>query len=147
MKKLLLISASIALLTTVSFANQNTGCGLGSQIIKSQDSVLMQIFAATTNGTSGNQTFGITSGTSGCAKPSKIVSNEKVNTFVANNMDSLAVDISNGEGESIDTLATLLNVQDKTAFKATLQNNFATIYSSSDVTSAQVIDNIVTIAS
>ncbi len=147
MKKLLLISASIALLTTVSFANPNTGCGLGSQIIKSQDSVLMQIFAATTNGTSGNQTFGITSGTSGCAKPSKIVSNEKVNTFVANNMDSLAVDISNGEGESIDTLATLLNVQDKTAFKATLQNNFATIYSSSDVTSAQVIDNIVTIAS
>ena len=121
--------------------------GLGSQIIKSQDSVLMQIFAATTNGTSGNQTFGITSGTSGCAKPSKIVSNEKVNTFVANNMDALAIDISNGEGESIDTLATLLDIKDKTAFRTTLQNNFATIYSSSDVTSAQVIDNIVTVAS
>ena len=41
------------------------GCGLGSLIFDA-DSGWTQIFAATTNGTSGNQTFGITSGTSNC---------------------------------------------------------------------------------
>ncbi|SFV62221.1 hypothetical protein MNB_SV-12-1997 [hydrothermal vent metagenome] len=146
MKKLLLISASTALISTTIFAN-NVGCGLGNSVIKNQDSVLMQVLAVTTNGTSGNQTFGITSGTSGCTKPSKIVSNDKATKFVENNMDALAMDISNGQGESIDTLATLLKVQDKSAFTAKLQNNFANIYTSSDVTSAQVVDNIITVAS
>ena len=42
------------------------GCGLGSMIFE-PDSGFTQVFAATTNGTSGNQTFGITSGTSNCA--------------------------------------------------------------------------------
>src|SRR6186713_935077 len=41
------------------------GCGLGSMIFE-PDSGFTQVFAATTNGTSGNQTFGITSGTSNC---------------------------------------------------------------------------------
>jgi len=141
------IFASIALLVSTStFANENTGCGLGNQVIQNQDSVLKQVLAVTTNGTIGNQTFGITSGTVGCTKPAAFVSNDKANSFVADNMDTLAMDISNGKGESVDTLATLLNVEDKATFKAKLQNNFAKIYSSSDVTSAQVIENIVAVA-
>ncbi len=145
MKKALLIIATTALLTTTSFANENTGCGLGSQILKNQDSVMMQVFAATTNGTSGNQTFGITSGTSGCAKPSKLVFNDKANRFVAENMDSLALDISNGQGESLNTLATLLNVKNKELFASKLQANFDKIYTSPDITSAKVIDNIISL--
>jgi len=143
MKKTIFVIATTALLTTTSFANENTGCGLGSQILKNQDSVLMQVFAATTNGTSGNQTFGITSGTSGCAKPSKFVSNDKANKFVAENMDALALNISNGQGEALDTLATLLHVSNKDVFASTLQSNFDKIYTSENVTSAEVIDNIV----
>ena len=143
MRKTMFVIATTALLTTTSFANENTGCGLGSQILKNQDSVMMQVFAATTNGTSGNQTFGITSGTSGCAKPSKFVSNDKANKFVAENMDALALNISNGQGEALDTLATLLHVSNKDVFASTLQSNFDKIYTSEDVTSAEVIDNIV----
>ena len=143
MKKTIFVIATTALLTTTSFANENTGCGLGSQILKNQDSVMMQVFAATTNGTSGNQTFGITSGTSGCAKPSKFVSNDKANKFVAENMDALALNISNGQGEALDTLATLLHVSNKDVFASTLQSNFDKIYTSENVTSAEVIDNIV----
>jgi hypothetical protein len=146
MKKILFISTATALISSTLLAG-NVGCGLGNQVIKNQDSVLMQVFAVTTNGTSGNQTFGITSGTSGCAKPAKFVSNDKAVEFVEKNMDALAMDISNGQGESLDTLATLLKVEDKAEFSAKLQNNFGAIYSSSDVTSAQVIENIVAIAS
>ena len=143
MKKLLVIATATALMTTASFANANTGCGLGNQVITNQDSVLMQVFAATTNGTSGNQTFGITSGTSGCAKPAKFVSNDRANEFVAGNMDALALDISNGQGEALDTLATLLNVSNPETFASVLQKNFNKIYTSEDVSSANVIDNIV----
>lgn len=146
MKKTLLIAAATTLLTTASFANTNTGCGLGSDIIKNQDSVLMQVFAVTTNGTSGNQTFGITSGTSGCAKPAKFVSNDRANEFVAGNMDVLALDISNGQGEALSTLATLLNVANPDTFATVLQANFDKIYTSSNVNSADVIDNIIALA-
>lgn len=142
MKKILTLTAIVAL-TTTTFANPNVGCGLGSQVIENADSVLMQIFAATTNGTSGNQTFGITSGTSGCAKPAKFVSNDKANEFVAENMDALALDISNGQGEALTTLATLLNVSNTDTFAKVLQANFDKIYTSENVNSANVIDNIV----
>ncbi len=142
MNKTLLIAVATAMLTTASFAG-NVGCGLGNQVIKNQDSVAMQIFAVTTNGTSGNQTFGITSGTSGCAKPAKFVSNDKANEFVAGNMDALALDISNGQGEALTTLASLLHVSNPDTFASVLQTNFDKIYTSSDVTSANVIDNIV----
>lgn len=145
MKKLLTIATITALTATTTFANSNTGCGLGSQVIKNQDSTLMQIFAATTNGTSGNQTFGITSGTSGCAKPAKFVSNDKANEFVANNMDVLALDISNGQGEALTTLATLLNVSNTEEFNTVLQANFDKIYTSEKVSSADVIDNIISL--
>jgi len=145
MKKLLLIATTTALMTTTSFANANTGCGLGNQVITNQDSVLMQVFAVTTNGTSGNQTFGITSGTSGCAKPAKFVSNDKANEFVAGNMDALALDISNGQGEALTTLAMLLNISNPDTFASVLQENFDKIYTSSNVSSADVIDNIISL--
>lgn len=146
MNKTLLITAATTILTTASFAGANTGCGLGNEVIKNQDSVVMQVFAATTNGTSGNQTFGITSGTSGCAKPAKFVSNDRANEFVAGNMDLLALDISNGQGEALSTLATLLNISNPDTFASILQANFDNIYTSSSVNSADVIDNIIALA-
>ena len=150
MKKVLLttlltvVSTSVA--STSAFANENTGCGLGSQLLEQQDTVITQVLAATTNGSFGNQTFGISSGTLGCTKPATFASNEKAKSFIANNMDSLALDISTGSGESIDTLAVLLKVEDKAGFKTKLQNNFTFIYSSSDVNAAHVIDSIVAVA-
>lgn len=146
MKKLMLASA-LTLASTGVLANSNTGCGLGSMVIQDQSSVVMQVLAATTNGISGNQTFGITSGTLGCDKPAKFVSNEHVNTFVASNMDSLATDIANGQGEVIETLAVMMEVEDKAAFAAKLQANFDQIFTAENVSSANVIDNILTVIS
>ena len=141
MKKIISLIAAIGL-TTVVYANENTGCGLGSLIIKNQNSVALQVLAATTNGTSGNQTFGITSGTSNCAKPNNFVSNDKLNRFVSENMDELAMDISAGKGETLETVAKLMNVENNAEFSAKLQANFSNIYTSENVTSATVIDSI-----
>ena len=141
MKKIISLIAAIGL-TTAVYANENTGCGLGSMIIKNQNSTMLQAIAATTNGTSGNQTFGITSGTSNCNKPNDFVSNDKLNKFVEENMDELALDISAGHGETLSTVAKLMNVENNVEFSAKLQSNFTNIYSNENVTSATVIDSI-----
>lgn len=143
MKKILSLLAVTALTSSLYAANnENTGCGLGSIVIKDQSTVLLQVIAATTNGTSGNQTFGITSGTSNCDKPTNFVSNDKLNQFVGENMDELAMDISSGKGETLNTVAKLMNVENTQEFSAKLQANFSEIYTSENVTSAQVIDSI-----
>lgn len=126
--------------------NENTGCGLGNMIFKNigQDSLLFQILAVTTNGIVGNQTFGISSGTLGCSRPAKIVFNEKVNTFVAANMDELARDMAMGQGETLDTLAELMAIpsEKKGEFYAALQANFKTIYASEGVQASDVVEAV-----
>ena len=143
MKKLIVSIAAVAALSTAAFAgvNSQTGCGLGSQVIKDDSTAVMLSLQATTNGTSGNQTFGITSGTSGCKK-TKFVMNERAEEFVASNMDQLAKEIAMGQGESVDTLAELLSVEDKEAFASALQANYNSIYTSKNVEMADVLDNI-----
>lgn len=145
MKKILVSTVAFLALSTSAFAtvNNQTGCGLGSQLIKDDSSAVMLSLQATTNGTSGNQTFGITSGTSGCKK-AKLVMNERAEEFVASNMDILSKEISVGHGESIDTLAELLSVEDKATFASALQANYNKIYSTQDVNNADVLDSIST---
>ena len=146
MKKILLSTLAAFALTTTAFAgvNSQTGCGLGAVLIKDDSSALMLALQATTNATSGIQTFGITSGTSGCKK-TKFVMNERASEFVASNMDILAKEISVGHGESLDTLAELLEVQNTVAFEADLQANYNSIYTSQKVEMSDVLDNIATI--
>jgi len=145
MKKIVISLSAIIALGSFAFASQNsqTGCGLGSVLIKDDSSALMLAIQATTNGTSGNQTFGITSGTSGCKK-TKLVMNERTSEFVAANMDTLAKEIAVGHGESLDTLDELLEVKNKLAFNSKLQSNYNKIYSSKSVKMADVLDNIST---
>lgn len=101
----------------------------------------MLALQATTNGTSANQTFGITSGTSNCKKV-KLVMNERAAEFVASNMDQLTREIALGQGESVNTLAELMNVDNKEAFASTLQANYNSIYTNDKVEMADVLDNI-----
>ncbi|WP_129127310.1 DUF3015 family protein [Geomonas oryzae] len=153
MKKVL-IAFLLTLLSSASAfaagqAHTNVGCGLGTMIFqnKADNSIILQAFQATTNGTSGSQTFGITSGTSECQQPSKIAQNEKLNQFVRANMDNLAKDIAMGKGETLDTFVEMLGVQgtDGDAFKAKLQANFNSIFTSDKIVMAEVIDNAVAV--
>lgn len=146
MKKILVSALAAVALSTSAMAtvNSQTGCGLGAMIIKDDSSAVMLALQATTNGTSANQTFGITSGTSGCKK-TKFVMNERAQEFVASNMDILSKEISVGHGESLDTLAELLNVEDKAAFSASLQANYNSIYTSEKVEMNDVLDNIASV--
>ncbi|HSR11213.1 MAG TPA: DUF3015 family protein, partial [Thermodesulfobacteriota bacterium] len=100
MKRVLICAVLVLALCGSAWAvdPKNTGCGLGSIAWEGQNGLMSQTMAATTNGTFGNQTFGITSGTSNCEQYKSFTYNEKVDTFVAENMDNLATDIARGQG-------------------------------------------------
>lgn len=128
-----------------SYADQsNTGCGVGTMIFEGKDGLASQVCAATTNGTFGNQTFGITSGTVNCTRPAKFASNEQLNKFVGDNMDNLAMDMSKGSGEYLSTLAVLMDVPvaERSHLYSLLQANFSKIYTSESVTHVDVLNNI-----
>lgn len=116
------------------------GCGLGS-IIFSPDSGFTQIFAATTNGTSGNQTFGITSGTSNCDGGGG--GSQSAKAFVQTNRAALAKDIARGRGETISALSTLAACQNAGVVGSRLQKKFRTIFSSAKASDEQVSDSVV----
>jgi hypothetical protein len=118
----------------------SAGCGLGSMIIANNG--IIQIFAATTNGTSANQTFAITSGTSNCDDSGTGLASTRV--FVEANRVALAKDISRGSGETIDDLAVLAGCGDSKAVGATLQHSFKTIFPDASVSSDKVTDSILT---
>lgn len=138
------ISAQSCLAMNEGWGYGTAGCGLGSMIWGDKPGI-MQTCAATTNGSFGNQTFAITSGTSNCDKQPKWTSNERLKEFVAANMDKLAKDVAVGQGESLDTLAELLGIEkaQRPHAYSKLQANFARIFPSERVQMAEVVDGII----
>lgn len=155
MKKTFLVGSilvmAIVVLAGIGWAvdQKNTGCGLGTLVFEGQNGLVSQTFAVTTNGTFGNQTFGITSGTSNCEQPKSYTRNEKLNTFVADNMDNLARDIARGNGEYVNTLAVLMDVPEtqRISFRSHLQSHFSQIYPSDKVTHSEVVQNLIHVVS
>ena len=147
MKKILL---GICVLVSSLFTAQsgtledNCGCGLGTMVFEGQDGVLSQTLAVTTNGIFLNNLFGITSGTINCEEPPGFVSVDRLNIFVAGNMDNLAKDIAVGNGEVLNTLADMMQIpsSERNQVYTTLRKNFSNIYGSNDITSKQVVKNI-----
>lgn len=114
------------------------GCGLGSVIFGRQEGIV-QVFAATTNGTSNSQTFGITSGTSNCATGD---GEDTAKVFIEGNREALAKDIARGNGETVVSLASLAGCSDANAVGASLQKNFSTIFPNESVSTEQVSETI-----
>jgi hypothetical protein len=148
MKKVLLTSMLFFLMVSgIAFAGEtreNCGCGLGTLLFDGADGLVQQVLAATTNGSFGTQTFGISSGTLGCNLPSRYVSNKTLNRFVADNMDNLAKDAAMGQGEYVDALAELMDVpgSERVEFSQMLQENFSNIFTDGSVSHVEVIENI-----
>lgn len=152
MKKIVMGCALSLVLSGTAFAGmaaQNTGCGLGTMLWqnKADSSMLFQAFQATTNGSFGNQTFGITSGTLNCQQPAKFVQNERLMHFVQSNMDNLAKDMAMGKGETLNTFGEMLGVApwQQASFNTKVQANFSKIFTSEKVVLAEVIDNTITV--
>src|SRR5882762_7019290 len=112
MKKLLALSLATLLVPTLALAAGNhpmAGCGLGYMLMSNKDnSKVSQVLGATTNGTSGSQTFGITSGTSGCTDDGAVKWAKAAEVYAEVNLDSLRREMAIGKGEYVETFASLL---------------------------------------
>ena len=143
MKKNAALAMSL-FVSTFAFAESGPGCGLGAQVFKGQSGLMSHVSAATTNGTSGNQTFGMSSGTLGCDTSETI---KVASLYMEKNINRVAVDISQGKGESLNALAELLGVasEHKETFALVMKNNFDKIFVSSETTSQVAIENMLTL--
>ena len=115
MKKIILASVAafgMMIFAGTAQAHDSTGCGLGSMAWRGQSGLIPQVLAVTTNGFFGTQTFGISTGTSGCDPNGRITggTQKMFLTFLENNMEQYAFDAARGEGETIYTIAGILNV-------------------------------------
>ncbi len=138
MKKLVLAAAVLtmaALPATAALAESTgPGCGVGTMIFKGQKGVLPQILAATTNGTLGNQTFGMSTGTLGCEQDGVVMREHEKDMYVAANMDQIKLDMARGGGEYLATLASLMAVapEDQAAFFTLTKDRFAEVAAPAD---------------
>lgn len=124
-----------------ALADKDVGCGVGTQIWAGQSGVIPKVLAATTNGTLGNQTFGITTGTLGCSSDGVITAANRLPMFAGSNLDQLSAEMAAGEGEALEALAALYGVEeaDKAAFYQMTRQNYASIFSSASVTAGEVL--------
>jgi hypothetical protein len=142
MKKITLAIALLATPVASMGAETGPGCGWGSILMDGQSGIAPNVMAATTNGTFGNQTFGMTSGTAGCNSNQTI--QRAAADFLDDNMEKVARDMSIGQGESLGALANLMGIhaQDMARFFSVTHDNFSTIFSSDSVSSTQVMASI-----
>ena len=138
MLKKIAIAAVLAMGSSVVMADSDVGCGVGSTIWEGQSGKIAKILAGTTNGIFTNQFLGITFGTLGCGGNGKVTA--QVVTFTNENAEVLARDMAVGQGESLNVLAELMNIQstDKARFFEVTKANFSQIYAA-DHNSAQVL--------
>jgi hypothetical protein len=132
MKKLLALSAVLAFLSVpAAFAGTTSGCGLGTQLFKGQSGMVPNVLAVTTNGISGNQTFGVTSGTSGCQADNTVYQEQQQVNFVAANLDNLSEEMAQGQGQYVNALANLMGcpVDLRADFSRFGQDNYESLFS------------------
>src|ERR1043165_7466854 len=103
MKKWIVAGAVMGLWPALAVAAGNhpmAGCGLGYLLLSNKDNTkVTQVLGGTTNGTFGSQTFGISSGTSGCTEDGAVKFARATEVYTEVNLDSLRHEMAMGKGE------------------------------------------------
>tara|TARA_B110001454_G_scaffold171291_1_gene162054 strand:+ start:84027 stop:84521 length:495 start_codon:yes stop_codon:yes gene_type:complete len=143
---------TVLILTSVTFAKvQNdglkgqlkgtggfgfAGCGFGSMMFEPKEN---QLIAITSNHITSSQAFGISSGTSNCMDtiPTTINHAESLPEFIESNKDRLSAEAAKGQGETINTLSTILECKPQEV-GLTLKENYKKIFIDTKMESASI---------
>ena len=141
MKKIMLGTLFAALsLNAMAEAPGGPSCGWGNMLFEGDSGTGPHFLASTTNGTSGNATFGMTSGTNGCSTDGTLTYGGQSLLAINNMMDELSEVMAKGHGEALNAYAVVLGIQpeDRSHFAAITHKHFADIFTSANVTAEEV---------
>ncbi len=145
MKKVVFSFLGVMIFTSPAFSTGygDAGCGLGSIII-GDESGPVQILAATLNGVSYNQVFGVSSGTSNCDPDGIVLAEQERHRFVVQNFASLEKEMASGGGEHIRTLASLLGCpsEKRVQFISYTQQNYESIFENEKTTPKEMLNTL-----
>src|SRR5690606_9356232 len=145
MKRLVLASALLgASMSASAVAPGGPGCGWGNLLFEGQSGLPMHILASLANGTAGNATLGMTTGTNGCDTSGSLTYSGKSLLSMNGVLEEVAHDVAMGEGEALTALSVAMGVpaEDRTHFSSVMHQNFAVIFPSENVTAEQVLASI-----
>ena len=143
MKKVI---AGLVLISASSVANAGAagggGCGWGQALFEGQTGTATHVLAGITNAITGNNTFGMTTGTNGCSTTGTLSYGGE--NIVSAIMDEFSEDVARGEGDAMNTVAVVygVDVQDRDTFAKVMHENFTTLFPSEDVTAEEMMASI-----
>lgn len=145
MRKVIALGVLASLLPTLAIARGNhpmAGCGLGYLLLSNEDNdKVKQVLGSTTNGTFGSQTFGISSGTSGCTEDGAVKLARATEVFAEVNLASLRQEIAAGQGEYVNAFASLLGATDsnRSQMVGFLKAEYPSLFPTSDTGSTEML--------
>jgi len=126
-------------------ADNDVGCGVGTEIWKGKSGLPFKLMASFTNGFT-FQSISITFGLLNCSDGSgPVTASAQTRHFAAISFDNIARDAAMGGGESLDTLAALLEIDemDRPALAGLAQSHFDELFPSDRVTSNEMLETLV----
>jgi len=141
------LAAALLLATShsaMAVAPGGENCGWGNMILEGKSGLANHMLAATTNGTSGNATFGMTFGTNGCSVDGELTYGGERLAWFDNILDEYSTAVAIGHGEALNAVAVMMGIeqQDRLHFDAVMHNNFEQLFPAVDTTAQQVLDSM-----
>ena len=117
-------------------------CGWGNMLFEGDSGIGQHFLASSTNGTSGNATFGMTTGTNGCSANGTLTYGGK--SLLGSIMNEFSQDVAMGNGEALNAVAVMMGVapEDRETFAKVTHENFAILFPSENVTAAEVMASL-----
>lgn len=143
MKKTLTATILLAASSSaMAVAPGGSGCGWGSLLFDGQAGMGPHVVAATTNASTGNNTFGMTSGTNGCSVDGSLDYGGE--SMISSIMDEFSEDVARGQGEALDAVAVVIGIEkaDRDSFAKLTHENFNVIFPSENVTAKDVLTSL-----
>jgi hypothetical protein len=118
------------------------GCGLGSVVMGKGGG---QVSAATTNGTSFNQSFAISAGSLNCLDSATAAVASRMDQFIIVNHSQLQGDIAKGNGETISAISSYLGCSKASKeIGESLKTNYSTIFTKGNAAN-EITDSIINV--
>jgi len=135
---ILMGASSVAL----AVAPGGPNCGWGNMLFEGQSGIAPHFLASTTNGTSYNAIFGMTTGTNGCSVDEPLTYGGK--EMISAVMDEFSSDVAQGHGEALNAVAVSMGIEaaDRAEFAKVAHENFTVIFPHENVTAEEVVTSL-----